>query len=242
MRKHTISRNCIECGDEYIAVLSNSRFCGSRCRAAFWRASQRSQTHASTHQTLENDDETSDRLAFEQQKTIDTAAQMQIVTDLLEREADRWRTAYDEERIVRKELENEIKDLENETVRLEHKRALEVLQKEKPDAMERLLSGLGSLPSPILEQLMPLAGRMGNLLLPSPAPTGLSGVGKEIQPIIIWIQGLPKQLQERLLLTLQKVSQLPEADFHRTLDDMRKYLEPRQRIMRPPPDMSIWSD
>lgn len=241
--RQTFSRTCIECGAKYSAVLQNSRFCNSTCRAANWRSTKRSGTQPSAHETPENGHELAESLPMETKQSNDTALGLQIAVELLQQEADRWHGEYREERTKRKALEKEIADSTKERMRLEHKHAIEALQNNKPDIMQRMLAGIGNLPSPFIEQLMPLVGRLGNLVVPPQPSAELSGTSNQVQPLIDWIQSLPEEVRHKLLVTLQRISELSDVNLFNLLNEIQKYLEPGSRITRPPPpDLSMWGD
>src|SRR5688572_18367500 len=90
---------CIECQNEYTAILKNSKFCSSACRAINWRTCQSYNASKENNQTRSSDAATSSLVNdFDPSPAIDA----------LRYEADHWKTAYKEERKKCEELEDEL--------------------------------------------------------------------------------------------------------------------------------------
>lgn len=229
--RRTLLRTCIQCGEEYNAFLPKSRFCSSRCRSSYWRTNQILETQDSAQRT-QNDRKThSQQIEQPQADDSETVAGMQIAIDLLQYQADRWfksfqneQSAYEEELSKRENLENEVHNLRRELTLLKQRHAVETAQNKKPDTVEQLISGIGKLPTSILEQLIPIAGRLVNFVVPVPT-ADLSGTPDALEPLIEWIQNVPDVLQHRLLSALQKISKLPEPEQQSVVDQLHKYLD-----------------
>jgi hypothetical protein len=224
--RQTYPRTCIKCGVEYPARSSNSRFCGSGCRAAFWRAAQRLETEQRAHSNAVHGTRNAD--ASDHQidgSTIEPASSLSTphsaVIEMLASEAERWRERYEDERTEREDYEDKLEECQHklESVRdelanLKRQNALESAKRNQHETIGRFIS------PPLLEAIAPIICRIAGV---SPiAPTnGLGDVPQNAESFFKWVLTLPPARRDEFLKIISEISRIPGEHHGDAINSVR---------------------
>jgi hypothetical protein len=235
-------RNCDVCSIEYDALSKKSKFCGDGCRVANWRKGNKASTPNGTDQN--NIAITRRQATIQHLVQQSIPPELQIAFDLLQNEASRWEIAYREERQDRMEVEESLAKQNEKLLELEHAKILDGVERARPDFVDRIINGLGSIPAPLLEQFAPLIGRLGNLIVPS-GNSPIQGIDvsldEESLHLVQWFKSLPEDTQKRMKEFLVELSKQSNEKLITFIDDGNQYLKTGIRLMRPPnADFSMW--
>lgn len=139
--------------------------------------------------------------------------QIQIAVNLLQKEADRWESAYKKSEEKREKLETELQTLRTESRDKDHRQALQGIEDKKPSGLERFMDAFAKTPAPILDSLAPIIGALGNLI---PKPKSLQGVDGQLDDITMdvvkWMQTKPAEFNQQLYAILNVIARQPDAE------------------------------
>lgn len=234
-------RKCEECGKDYKAMLRHSKFCSNVCRAA-WNRKNGNKKIAEGAQQQDVKQTSSLPAAIVSPAITGLPPHLQIAVDLLKNEARRWEKSYDDAASKLEKANDRIKELEKKMSDKEHEVALQGIENQKPDVIDRVLNGLSNMPAPIVEQFAPLIGRLGSLLVPSGAAAvqGVQGQLDEPQiQFINWINGLPPETQKSFMMAMAELSRFDEAKLHNTITQINQFLKVGTTAQRTP-DVSMY--
>lgn len=264
-RPQAFTRNCNECGTEYETRHPASMYCSGRCRQRALRSrhpneqpkqEQPSQTiplmnapqpkpESSVKEvTEEKIDKTEKRNPSIRPKFSNLPPDVAIGVSLLERELNRVEDMYREERGKRKKIQEKYERLKDEVKDERHANQLAGIEAAKPDLVERIMSGFGQLPQPLVESLAPALGRLMDKVVP-PSQPGVAGQlqgGEQMDPmtadLIRWIAAQPEQTRELLFHVIGKLMGLDQEKLPATLMQFLNLLQSGSTLSGPQEDQN----